>query len=348
MTATRPPKTLRTLDQLVVAGLLDAGTAVGLQAVADRYAIAVTGPMADLAATAPDGPVARQFVPDRRELDHRPGEDVDPIGDGRHEKVPGLVHRYPDRVLMKLTYTCPVYCRFCFRREMVGKPAGQLIDDDAIGRMIDYVAAHPEIFEIILTGGDPLVLSERRIASVTAKLSAIPHVAALRWHTRVPVVAPDRITPAMVAALRSSSKAVYIGIHTNHADELTGDARAAIARMADAGLALLSQTVLLKGINDDAATLDRLFRALVALRVRPYYLHHADLAPGTAHFRTTIETGQAIMRELRGRLSGIAQPTYVLDIPGGVAKVPVGPSWLDGGTVTAPDGTCHDIAVSRG
>lgn len=348
MTVNRPPQTLRTLDQLVDAGLLDASARAGLQAVAERYAIAVTGPVAELAATAPDGPVARQFVPDPRELDQRDEESSDPIGDARHEKVPGLIHRYPDRVLMKLTHTCPVYCRFCFRREMVGKPAGQLIDDDAIGRMIDYVASRPEIFEIILTGGDPLIMSERRIAAVTAKLSAIPHVAVLRWHTRVPVVAPERMTPAMVAALRSHTKAVYIGIHTNHADELTADARAAIARMADAGLALLSQTVLLKGINNDAATLESLFRTLVALRVRPYYLHHADLAPGTAHFRTTIEEGQMVMRDLRGRLSGIAQPTYVLDIPGGIAKVPVGPSWLDGDIVTAPDGTRHDIAVSRG
>jgi lysine 2,3-aminomutase len=196
---------------------------------------------------------------------------------------------------------------------------------------------------VILTGGDPLILSPRRIADLTRRLSAIPHVQVLRWHTRVPVVDPERVTDALVENLRGADgKAVYIGLHANHAREFTPAARVAIGKLADAGIALISQTVLLKGVNDDAETLAELMRTFVSLRVKPYYLHHADLAPGTGHFRTTLEEGQAIMRALRGRLSGLAQPTYVLDIPGGVAKVPVGPNYIEEGGVRDPSGHLHE------
>ena len=199
----------------------------------------------------------------------------------------------------------------------------------ALDRAIAYIEATPAIWEVILTGGDPFVLSPRRIAEVTARLSAIPHVKILRWHTRVPVVDPGRVTGDLVTALQSPAKTVYVGIHANHPRELTEAARAACRRLADADLTLVSQTVLLKGVNADVATLTALFRAFVEMRIRPYYLHHADLAPGTSRFRTSIEEGQSLMRALRGRISGLALPTYILDIPGGHGKVPVGPGYVD-------------------
>src|SRR4029079_18194271 len=195
---------------------------------------------------------------------------------------------------------------------------------------LDYVRTHPEIWEVILTGGAPLILSPRRIAEVTAALDGIPHVKILRWHTRVPCVAPERVAPPLVEALRSSSKTVYVALHANHPRELTDAARAACQRLIDAGIAMVSQSVLLKGVNDDADTLEALMRGFVEMRVKPYYLHHGDLAPGTAHLRTTIAEGQTLMRALRARLSGLALPTYVRDIPGGHGKSPIGPSYLSG------------------
>ncbi len=338
-----PSRTLKSLDDLVSAGFVSQDDAGALAPVAARYAIAVTPAMAALIdASDANDPIARQFLPTAAELIAQPRESADPIGDARHEKVPGLIHRYPDRVLLKLTHACPVYCRFCFRREMVGPGGATMLDDDKLANALAYIAANPAIFEVILTGGDPLILSPRRIAEITRALAAIPHVQVLRWHTRVPVVAPERVTDALVDALKVEGKAVYIGLHTNHARELTPEARAAITRLVDAGIPLLSQSVLLKGINDTPEAMAELMRALVALRVHPYYLHHMDAAPGTSHFRTTIAAGQALMQTLRGQLSGLAQPTYVLDIPGGIAKVPILPNYLEpDGHVRAPDGSLH-------
>ncbi|HET8727426.1 MAG TPA: lysine-2,3-aminomutase-like protein, partial [Alphaproteobacteria bacterium] len=253
----------------------------------------------------------------------------DPIGDAAHSPVKGIVHRYPDRALLKPLHACPVYCRFCFRREMVG-PGGDGLSAAELDAAIDYIAGRPEIFEVILTGGDPLLMSPRRLADLIARLDAIPHLGVIRLHTRVPVVDPGRVRPALVDALRARDKAVWVAIHANHPRELTAAARGALRLLGDAGFALVSQTVLLKGVNDDPAVLEALFRALVRERVKPYYLHHGDLAPGTAQFRTGIADGRAIMKTLRGRLSGLAQPTYVLDVPGGHGKVPIGPSYLDG------------------
>ena len=342
-------KTLKSVADLAAAGLVAADDTRALAAVAERYAIAVTPAMAALIVPgdAVDA-IGRQFVPTPAELDYSADERADPIGDHIHEKLPGLVHRYPDRVLLKLTHSCPVYCRFCFRREMVGPGAAPTMTGDAFERAVAYIAERPEIFEVILTGGDPLVLSPRRIGEITRRLASIPHVRVLRWHSRVPVVDPDRVTPELAAALSTPEKAVYIGLHCNHVRELTAAARGAIRRLRDAGLVLVSQTVLLRGINDDAATLEALFRSFVELGVKPYYLHHADLAPGTAHFRTTIAEGQALMRQLRGRLSGLALPTYVLDIPGGHGKVPIGPEYVDtgAGTVTDNTGLAHNYDPS--
>jgi lysine 2,3-aminomutase len=298
--------------------------------VAARYAVAVP---ADLAALIdpddPQDPIARQFVPQADELYHRAEELADPIGDDAHSPVEGVVHRYPDRVLLKLTPICAVYCRFCFRRETVGpgKPSG--LSREALDQALEYICAHSEIWEVILTGGDPLVLSPRRLQTVMKALGAIEHVKIVRIHTRLPVADPARVTAALVRAMKASGKATYVALHINHPRELTAKARAACARLADAGMVLLGQSVLLAGVNDTAETLGALMRALVECRIKPYYLHHGDLAPGTGHLRTDIAAGQALMRSLRGRWSGLCQPSYVLDIPGGYGKSPIGPSYLE-------------------
>jgi lysine 2,3-aminomutase len=320
--------TLRDAAALAAESLIAPETRAAIERVATRYAIAVTPDVMDLIDRAdPDDPVARQYVPDARELITTDEERADPIGDDTHSPVKGIVHRYPDRVLLKPTHACAVYCRFCFRREMVG-PGGAALDKDELDAAIAYIAATPAIREAILTGGDPLVLSARRLRDLIERLSAIDHLDWLRVHTRVPVADPSRITDDLVAALKAG-KTMWVAIHVNHARELTPDALAACAKLADAGIPLIGQTVLLKGVNDDADTLDELFRALTRNRIKPYYLHQGDLAPGTSHFRTTLAEGQSLMRELRGRLSGLAQPTYVLDIPGGAGKIPVGPEWFD-------------------
>jgi lysine 2,3-aminomutase len=335
--------TIRSIAGLVERGFLPPGHAAPLAALAERYAIAITPQMADLIRPGDFGdPIALQFVPDAREGTVLPDESADPIGDKRHEVVPGVIHRYPDRVLLKLTHACPVYCRFCFRREMVGPGGENVLTPDALEQAIDYIARTPAIFEVIVTGGDPLIVSPRRIADLAQRIAAITHVQVVRWHTRVPVVDPARVTGDLVDALKAGGKAVYVAIHVNHAREFTPAARAAIARLADAGIPLLGQTVLLKGVNAKVDVLADLFRACVSHRIKPYYLHHMDRAPGTSHFRTTIAEGQALMQALRGRLSGIALPTYILDIPGGVAKVPIGPTYIDGATVVDPDGRAHD------
>jgi lysine 2,3-aminomutase len=340
-----PAGTLRSITALREAGLAPGADPAALAQVGARYAVAVTPEMARLIDRADaNDPIARQFVPDVRELQQAPQERADPLSEERLSPVPGVVHRYPDRVLLKLTHVCPVYCRFCFRREVVGPGGPQALSGKTLDAALGYIAGEPAIWEVILTGGDPFMLSPRRIAEITRRLGAIPHVKVLRWHTRVPVADPGRVTEELVAALKARSKTVYVALHANHARELTVAARAACARLADAGIPMLSQTVLLKGVNDDAETLAELMRAFVEARVKPYYLHHLDAAPGTGHFRTSIAEGQRLMRALRGRLSGIAQPTYVLDIPGGHGKVPVGPQFLsaDGQVVADPNGTPHD------
>ncbi len=327
-------KTLRHLSTLIDAGLVPSHPPRALEEVAKRYPIAVTPAIAELIDLGdPRDPIARQFVPNAAEGRRQPGENADPIGDFAHSPVEGIVHRYPDRVLLKLTNLCAVYCRFCFRREMIG-PSAPGLDREALERALAYIAAHPEIWEVILTGGDPLILSPRRLKQVVARLAAIPHLAVLRVHTRMPVADPARITPGLVRAIKAPGKATYVVLHANHPRELTAAARAACGRIVDAGIPMLSQSVLLRGVNDDPQTLAELMRAFVACRIKPYYLHHADLAPGTAHLRTTIEHGQGLMRHLRGRVSGLCQPTYVLDIPGGHGKSPIGPNYL---SADAPD-----------
>ena len=313
-----------TPEALVEAGLAAPERLADLEAVAQRYAIELTPALVRLIdRNDPEDPIARQFIPDGRELRRDPAEVDDPIGDDARSPIEGLVHRYPDRVLIKLVAVCAVYCRFCFRRERVGPGSGRL-GAEAFAAALDYIRARPAIWEAILTGGDPLTLSPRRIAETTAAIAAIDHVRTLRWHTRMPVAAPERVTSGMARALVARNKTVVVAVHANHPRELTPEARAACRRLADQGILLVSQTVLLKGINDDVEVLDSLMRGFVEARIKPYYLHHGDLAPGTAHWRTSIADGQALVQALRGRLSGFAMPSYVLDIPGGHGKVPIG------------------------
>ena len=341
LSRSKAPRTARNGADLAAAGIVEPQRIADIGRVAQRYAVAVTRDMVELIdPTDPHDPIARQFVPDIAELETTPEEQVDPIGDARLSPVKGIVHRYPDRVLLKPLHTCPVYCRFCFRREVVG-PGGEALTDAELDTALAYIRARPELWEVVLTGGDPLLLSPRRLGKIVAALDAIPHLGVIRLHTRVPVVAPARITAELVAALRAD-KAVYVVLHANHPRELTAPAVAACRTIIDAGIPMLAQSVLLKGVNDDPATLEALMRAFVRHRIKPYYLHHGDLAPGTARFRTSIDDGQRLMRALRGRVSGLCQPEYVLDIPGGHGKVPIGPVYLNGDQVLDWRGGNHE------
>ncbi len=321
---------LRQPRDLVEAGLASPADLGTLEAVASRYAVAITPALAALIDPGdPADPIARQFVPAAEELGSQPQELADPIGDAAHSPVEGIVHRYPDRVLLKPVHVCAVYCRFCFRRETVGPGKAEALSPAALTRALDYIRSRPEIWEVILSGGDPLVMSPRRLAEIMAALAGIEHVRIVRLHTRLPVADPDRITPELIAALKTPGQATWVVLHANHARELTSAARAACARLVEAGIPMLSQSVLLRGVNDDPDALEALMRALVETRIKPYYLHHGDLAPGTSHLRTSIPEGQALMRAMRGRVSGLCQPTYVLDIPGGHGKAPIGPSCVE-------------------
>ena len=321
-------KTVRRVSELVDKGLVDRAELDVLERVAEQFDVAITPELVDLISRGDEhDPIARQFVPSKRELTVLPDERVDPIGDDPHTPVKGITHRYPDRLLLKPVHVCPAYCRFCVRREKVG-PGSESLSREELGRAFEYIRAHREVWEVILSGGDPLILPPKKIAEIVEALGAIEHVRVLRVHTRVPVMDPERIDAAMIRALRSSKLTTYIVLHTNHVRELGAGARQACGRFVDGGIPMLGQTVLLRGVNDDAETLSELFRELVVLRVKPYYLHQGDLAVGTGHFRTSITEGQTIMKQLRRSLSGIAQPTYVLDIPGGFGKVPAGPNYV--------------------
>jgi lysine 2,3-aminomutase len=316
--------TIRTGGDLIAAGLVSAGRDAEIDAVAARYAVAVTQDIAGLIdRDDPGDPLARQYLPTAAELRDTPEELADPIGDRRWSPLKGIVHRYPDRVLLTPLHACAVYCRFCFRREAVGPGQGAL-NAKELAAALDYIRAHPAIWEVILTGGDPLLLSPRRLREIVAALDAIPHVAVIRIHSRVPMAAPGRVSGKLIAAL-ASDKALWLAVHANHANEFGPAQRAALGRLARAGIPLLGQTVLLRGVNDAAAVLEQLFRTMVANRIKPYYLHHPDLARGTAGFRLDIAEGIALTQNLRGRVSGLCQPTYVLDIPGGFGKVPLTP-----------------------
>lgn len=332
----RPRRTLRTLPELSDAHLVRASERGAIGEVLERYAVAITPEMLNaIGEHIETDPIALQFVPQSAELDAQPNEREDPIGDERFSPVKGIVHRYPDRVLLKVLHVCPVYCRFCFRREKVG-PGGAFLSPSELEAALTYIADTPRVWEVIFTGGDPFVLSPGRLASIVERLEQIEHVEILRFHTRVPLVAPGRVTTELIDAIKCS-KTTYVVQHVNHAAEFTPEGRAAVARLVDAGIPMLSQSVLLRGVNDRPEVLETLFRSLVRARIKPYYLHHLDLARGTHHFRTSVEDGQTLMKALRGNVSGLCQPTYVLDIPGGHGKVPIGAQYIqhsESGTYT--------------
>ena len=326
---------LRNAADLVEAGLIEPSAEQAIEAVHHRYAIGITPAVRELIECR-DDPIGRQFVPDAGELVLAPHERSDPIADEALSPVKGVVHRYPDRALLKPLLVCPVYCRFCFRREHVG-PDGGVLTEAELQAAFDWFAAHPAIREVILTGGDPFMLSPRRLAGIVAALSTIAHIETLRVHTRVPTADPGRIDNALVEAL-DTPKSMWVVVHANHAREFTDAARAAIRCVQARGIPVLGQSVLLRGVNDSAEALEGLFRAMLAARVKPYYLHQLDPAPGTARFHVPIEEGRHLLRQLRGQVTGLAWPTYVLDIPGGHGKVPIGPEYL------LPDHRVRDTA----
>ena len=286
-----------------------------------RFRMAVTPYYASLIRPdAPDGPIRRQAVPSVRELRVEPCDMADPLCEDRYSPTPGLVHRYPDRVLLLLTHRCSMYCRHCTRRRMVGSEDFSLGGGE-LERAFGYLERHAEVRDVLLSGGDPLVLSDERLEAVIRRLRAIPHVEIIRIGTRTPVVMPMRITDDLLAMLKRY-RPIWINTHFNHPDEITPDSARACEKIVDAGIPLGNQSVLLRGVNDDAETLKRLFTGLVQIRVRPYYLYQCDLSNGIGHFRTTVAEGMELMKRIRGSITGFAVPEYVIDLPGGGGKTP--------------------------
>jgi len=300
------------------------------QAAAEAFKVRIPASYLDLIDwNDPADPIRRQALPTAAELEVLPGERFDPIGDAAHSPVPHLTHRHPDRVLLYPTYICSMYCRHCFRKETLNEDQKGV----ALGELeaaLTYIAEHEQIREVILTGGDPLTLSDAQLARLRARIEAIEHVRLLRVHTRVPVTLPSRVTPGLVNALRGRLM-VAVVTHFNHPREIGLAAVEACRRIREAGFMLLNQAVLLRGVNDDPETLATLMRELVySLGAKPYYLHHCDLTHGVSHFRTSIEEGLALMRSLRGSVSGLCVPHYMLDLPGGHGKVPLSPEVIRG------------------
>jgi lysine 2,3-aminomutase len=276
--------------------------------------------------TDPRCPIRRQVVPHALESQMVAGDLADPLGEEAHQPAPELVQRYPDRALLLVTDRCAVYCRFCTRSRLVGRGGGARALD-RLRPALAYLRKHPEIRDVIVSGGDPLCLSTARLEAIVSALREIESVETIRLATRVPVVLPQRITHELLSALKPHHP-LWVMTHFNHPKELTPLARRACRRLADAGFPVMNHSVLLRGINDDPDLLSALFRGLVRERVRPYYLLQADPVRGSAHLRTPLETGIGIMEALQGRLSGIALPKLIVDTPGGMGKVPVGPEWV--------------------
>jgi len=315
----------KTADDLARAFRLSADEVEALQRNRDGLPVAITPYYASL--LEPDRPqqgLRRTMLMATQEFVRTPEEAVDPLSEDADSPVPGLVHRYPDRVLFLVTGTCAVYCRFCTRSRMVGPPDEYVFNTAQWQRAIDYIAATPTIRDVLLSGGDPLVLSDDRLEWLLSRLRKIPHLEFLRIGSKIPAVLPQRITPQLVAMLKKYHP-LWMSIHFVHPDELTPEVEQACGRLADAGLPLGSQTPLLAGVNDDLDVAKRLFHNLLRFRVKPYYLYQADLVVGTAHFRTPVQTGLDIVRGLRGHTTGYAVPTFAIDVPGGGGKIAVLP-----------------------
>jgi lysine 2,3-aminomutase len=274
----------------------------------------------------PRCPIRLQCVPQALEAREVPGDLEDPLGEVAHEVAPHLIQRYPDRVLLLATDRCAVYCRFCTRSRIVGDGGGPA-PLEALEPAFSYIAAHAEVRDVIISGGDPLAMATDRLERLIARIRSIPSVETIRLATRVPVTLPMRITNELLTALKKHHP-IWVMTHFNHPKELTSESIAACTRLADAGFPVMNQSVLLAGVNDDATTLEALFRGLIRARVRPYYLLQADPVRGTGHLRTPIDRGIAIMEQLQGRLTGIALPKLICDTPGGRGKVPLGPNYV--------------------
>jgi len=321
---------LSNADELARALALGDSERGGLDALGERgFPVAITPYYFGLIDPAdPACPIRRQVVPRLEELERVPGDLADPLGEAAHEAAPNLIQRYPDRALLFATDRCAVYCRFCTRSRLVGAGGGAR-SLERLAPAFDYLRAHPEISDVIISGGDPLVMSTDRLARLVAAVRQVESVQTIRLATRVPVVLPQRITDELLAALRPYHP-LWVMTHFNHPKELTAEAAVALNRLADAGFPVMNHSVLLRGVNDDADVLATLFRGLVRHRARPYYLLQADPVQGTGHLRTPLAVGIEIMRRLQGRLSGIALPKFIVDTPGGLGKVPVGPDYVIG------------------
>jgi len=322
-------KTIRSSKDLLENGLISEDQMSMVDEIGKQFATSITPQVFEtINFDDPNDPIRKQYVPTKEELNISPAELDDPIGDHPHTPVKGIVHRYPDRVLLKIVNVCPVYCRFCFRKELIG-PGSEFLSKSEVAEGLQYIKENDSIWEVILTGGDPLVLSTEKIGLVLRKLDEIEHVKVIRFHTRIPVVKSQNVTDELVEIMKSLRATVYLVVHTNHVNELTEEACACFAKLADAGIPLLSQTVLLKDINDNKEALSELMKGLVINRVKPYYLHHGDYAKGTAHFRTTIKKGQSLMHYLRAKHSGLCHPSYVIDLPEGRGKVSIDYNYLE-------------------
>jgi len=276
----------------------------------------------------PNQPLRRTVIPTTKEFHRSPGEADDPLGEDGHSPVPGLVHRYPDRVLLLVLDFCSTYCRYCTRSRVVGH--GELIPNESrLEKALEYIARTPAIRDVLLSGGDPLAMSEERLDWILTRLREIPHVEFVRIGTKMPAVLPQRITPQLCRVLRKFHP-LWMSLHFVHPDECTPEAQRACARLADAGIPLGSQTVLLKGVNDDVGTMKELVHRLLLMRVRPYYLYQCDPISGSSHFRTSVAKGLEIIEGLRGHTTGYAVPNYVIDAPGGGGKIPLQPNYVVG------------------
>jgi lysine 2,3-aminomutase len=291
--------------------------------IARRFRVQITPYYAGLI-KAKDDPLYRQVVPDPAELEEHDGA-ADPLSEDEDSPVPSIVHRYPDRVLFLVSHLCASYCRFCTRKRKVGDL--NKIHPRHIEEGVAYIRAHPEVRDVVISGGDPLMLGDRRLERILKLLRSIPHVEILRLGTRLPCYLPQRITPALAVMLKKYHP-LYVNVHFNHPDEITEESARALNLLADAGIPLGNQTVLLKGVNDDPAVMKKLMQKLLTVRVRPYYIYQADYVKGTAHLRTTVEKGIEVMRALRGWTSGMAVPYYVIDAPGGGGKIPIVPNYV--------------------
>jgi lysine 2,3-aminomutase len=313
---------LRTIESLVEAGLLPPDASDTMETLAKQYALAITPDLVDLMdADNPEDPIRKQFVPDLRELTVTADEIDDPIGDEAHEKTTGLIHRYDNKALLKLVGTCPVYCRFCFRREMVGPVKGDTLTAHEIETALASIEATPDLREIIITGGDPLILSLERLHKLASRLGQITHLEKIRWHSRFPVASPNKVTDAMAEALAASGKLTRLALHINHPREFSPAVRTAIATLQKHQIEILSQTVLLAGVNADLDTLQELKTCFTTTGMTPYYLHHPDLAKGTGHFRFSLHDGLALIRRWYQKNPDQLMPRYMLDLPGGFGKI---------------------------